>query len=63
MLLGLDGALAKLERMYPRQAKAVELRYFAGLTLQETAHVLSTSAPTVMRDLRFAEAWLARELG
>jgi RNA polymerase sigma factor (sigma-70 family) len=63
MLLGLDGALAKLERMYPRQAKAVELRYFAGLTLQETAQVLSTSAPTVMRDLRFAEAWLARELG
>jgi DNA-directed RNA polymerase specialized sigma24 family protein len=63
MLLGLNGALAKLERTYPRQAKAVELRYFAGLTLQETAQVLSTSAPTVLRDLRFAEAWRARELG
>ena len=62
-LIGLDGALTKLERMHPRQAKAVELRYFAGLTLEEAARVLSTSAPTVMRDLRFAEAWLARELG
>ena len=62
-LLALDSALAKLERMHPRQAKAVELRYFGALTLQETAQALSTSAPTVMRDLRFAEAWLARELG
>ena len=61
-LLALDDALAKLERRHPRQAKAVELRYFAGLTLEEAASVLETSAPTVMRDLRFAEAWLAREL-
>lgn len=62
-LLALDDALHKLEKLHPRQAKAVELRYFAGLTLEETAEVLTTSAPTVMRDLRFAEAWLARELG
>ena len=46
----------------PRQAKAVELRFFGGLTLEETAEVLGTSAPTAMRDLRFAQAWLAREL-
>jgi RNA polymerase sigma factor (TIGR02999 family) len=61
-LLALDDALARLEQIHPRQAKAVELRYFAGLTLEEAAGVLSTSAPTVLRDLRFAQAWLAREL-
>lgn len=62
-LLALDDALHKFEKTHPRQAKAVELRYFAGLTLEEAADVLATSAPTVLRDLRFAEAWLARELG
>lgn len=62
-LLALDDALQKFEKLHPRQAKAVELRYFAGLTLEEAADVLATSAPTVLRDLRFAEAWLARELG
>lgn len=62
-LLALDDALSKLEQLHPRQAKAVELRYFAGLTLEEAAEVLASSAPTVMRDVRFAEAWLARELG
>ena len=46
----------------PRQAKAVELRFFGGLALEETAEVLGTSAPMAMRDLRFAQAWLAREL-
>jgi len=61
-LLALDDALARLEQVHPRQAKAVELRYFAGLTLEEAAAVLATSAPTVLRDLRFAQAWLAREL-
>ena len=62
-ILALDEALQKLEKLHPRQAKAVELRYFAGLTLDEASEVLSTSAPTVLRDLRFAQAWLARELG
>ena len=62
-LLALDEALHKLEQVHPRQAKAIELRYFAELTLEEAARVLATSAPTVMRDLRFAQAWLARELG
>ncbi len=62
MLLALDDALTKLESLYPRPAKAVELRYFAGLTLDEAAVVLDVSPPTVMRDVRFAEAWLAKEL-
>ena len=61
-LLALESALVKFEANHPRQAKAVELRYFAGLTLEDAATVLGTSAPTVMRDLRFAEAWLARQL-
>jgi RNA polymerase sigma factor (TIGR02999 family) len=61
-LLALNDALGRLEQLSPRQAKAVELRYFGGLTLEEAAQVLGTSAPTVMRDLRFAQAWLAREL-
>lgn len=62
ILLALDAALTRLESEHPRQAKALELRYFVGFTLGEAAEVLQTSAPTVMRDLRFAEAWLAREL-
>lgn len=62
-ILELDAALSRLEAISPRQAKAVELRFFGGLTLEETAEVLETSAPTAMRDLRFAQAWLARELG
>ena len=60
--LELDAVLSRLEALNPRQAKAVELRFFGGLTLEETAEVLGTSAPTAMRDLRFAQAWLAREL-
>lgn len=62
-LLALDAALTRLERDHPRAAKAVELRYFGGLTLEEAAGVLGVSPPTVLRDLRFAQAWLARELG
>jgi len=61
-VLELDDALSRLEAISPRQAKAVELRFFGGLALEETAEVLGTSAPTAMRDLRFAQAWLAREL-
>lgn len=61
-LLCLDESLARLGELHPRHAKAIELRYFAGLTLEEAAQVLDTSAPTVMRDLRFAQAWLARDL-
>lgn len=61
-LLSLDEALTRFGELHPRHAKAIELRYFAGLTLEEAAQVLGTSAPTVMRDLRFAQAWLARDL-
>lgn len=60
-LLELDDALSRLEASYPRQSRAVELHYFGGLTLEEAGAVLGVSPPTVMRDLRFAEAWLARE--
>lgn len=62
-LLALDESLTRLGELHPRHAKAIELRYFTGLTLEEAAQVLGTSAPTVMRDLRFAQAWLARDLG
>lgn len=62
ILLALDAALARLEALHPRQAKALELRYYVGFTLGEAAEVLQISPPTVMRDLRFAEAWLAQEL-
>jgi RNA polymerase sigma factor (TIGR02999 family) len=61
-LLSLNAALAKLEVEFPRHAKAVELRYFGGLTLEEVGEALGISAPTAMRDLRFAQAWLARVL-
>jgi RNA polymerase sigma factor (TIGR02999 family) len=61
-LLALDDALAKLEAEFPRQARAVELRYFGGLTLEEVGETLDISAPTAMRDLRFAQAWLAKAL-
>jgi RNA polymerase sigma factor (TIGR02999 family) len=59
-VIELDDALKRLEADYPRQSKAVELHYFGGLTLEETGGVLGVSAPTVMRDLRFAQAWMAR---
>lgn len=62
-LLDLDDALHRLEADHPRKGKAVELRFFGGLTLEETASVLSISPPTVMRDVRFAVAWLARAWG
>jgi DNA-directed RNA polymerase specialized sigma24 family protein len=48
--------------MDPRRAQVVELRYFGGLTVEETAHVLKISPQSVMRDWKLARAWLAREL-
>ena len=62
-LLDLDDAIRRLSMNHPRQGEAVELRYFGGLTLEEAGEVLDVSPPTVMRDVRFAEAWLAREWG
>jgi RNA polymerase sigma factor (TIGR02999 family) len=61
-VLALDEALSRLEALDPRQAKVVELRFFAGLSEDETAAVLDCSPATVTRDWRTARAWLFREL-
>jgi RNA polymerase sigma-70 factor (ECF subfamily) len=58
----LDRALNRLTQLDPRQAQVVELRYFGGLTVEETADVLGVSAKTVKRDWSIARAWLRREL-
>lgn len=62
-LADLDEALTRLEAIDPRQAQIVEHRYFGGLTLEETAEVVGVSLATVKRELRFAHAWLAAQLG
>ena len=61
-LVALDDALGALSKVDQRKTKVVELRYFAGLTVEETADVLSVSAVTVMRDWKLAKMWLLREL-
>ena len=61
-LLALDAALARLAEQDPLKAKLVELRYFAGLTGEETAAVLGMSARTVDRHWVYARAWLRREM-
>ena len=61
-LLDLQRVLEKLEAEDPRKVRAVELLYFAGLTFEEAGQVLSVSTRTVVRDWRFAKAWLWREL-
>jgi RNA polymerase sigma factor (TIGR02999 family) len=61
-LLALDDALQSLARMDERKSRIVELRYFGGLTVEETAEVLGISDKTVMRDWNLAKAWLYREL-
>jgi len=58
----LDQALVDLSKMSERQAQVVELRYFAGLTIEETAQALGVSPVTVKRDWTMARAWLYREL-
>ncbi|MGE0556216.1 MAG: sigma-70 family RNA polymerase sigma factor [Gemmatimonadales bacterium] len=62
-LVELDEALERLATIDERKAKVVELHYFGGLTYDEAAEVLGISPATVDRDLRFAKAWLYRELG
>jgi RNA polymerase sigma-70 factor (ECF subfamily) len=62
-LLELDEALTELERLSPRQARVVELRYFAGLTVPEAAHALGVTPRTVDRDWATARAWLRIRLG
>jgi RNA polymerase sigma factor (TIGR02999 family) len=61
-VLALDAALDKLGRIDARQSRLVELRYFAGLTVEETATVLDVAPITVKRDWALARAWLFREL-
>jgi len=62
-LIALDDALDALARFDPRKAKVVEMRFFAGLSADETAAVLKVSPQTVLRDWKLARAWLRRELG
>lgn len=61
-ILSLEDALVRLDALAPRQARVVELRYFAGLDVEETAKALGLSAATVKRDWTFARAYLLREL-
>jgi RNA polymerase sigma-70 factor (ECF subfamily) len=61
-LVRLDDALGALARFDPRKAQVIELRFFGGLSVEETAEVLNISAITVMRDWSTARAWLYREL-
>lgn len=61
-LIALDEALDRLAAVDPRKARVVELRFFAGLSVEETASVLNVSQDTVMRDWRLARAWLLAEL-
>jgi RNA polymerase sigma-70 factor, ECF subfamily len=61
-LMLLDDALTKLSGVDPRKCEVLEMRYFGGLSVQETAEALGISVATVGRDLRMAEAWLRREL-
>ena len=62
-LLAVDAALQMLALEDARKARVVELRFFGGLSIEETARVLEVSDSTVERDWKFARAWLAREIG
>jgi RNA polymerase sigma factor (TIGR02999 family) len=61
-LIALDDALNALAKVDERKARVLELRYFGGLSVEETAQALGTSVATVGREARFAEVWLRREL-
>jgi RNA polymerase sigma-70 factor (ECF subfamily) len=61
-LAALDDAMNALARLDPRKVQVVEMRFFGGLSVEETAEVLKVSAVTVMRDWSTAKAWLYREL-
>ncbi len=62
-LMELEEALQKLEKLDPQQGKIVELRFFSGLSIEDTANVLGISPATVKRDWAAARAWLFREIG
>jgi RNA polymerase sigma factor (TIGR02999 family) len=61
-LVALDDALLALEAIHPRKSQVVELRYFGGLSIEETGEALHISPDTVKRDWQFAKLWLLREL-
>jgi RNA polymerase sigma factor (TIGR02999 family) len=61
-LVALDDALNALAQLDPRKAKVIELRFFGGLSVEETAEVLKISEPSVLRDWKLARAWLQREM-
>jgi RNA polymerase sigma factor (TIGR02999 family) len=61
-LVAIDDALTALAHFDPRKAQVVEMRFFGGLSVEETAHALQVSVDTVMRDWKLAKAWLLREL-
>ena len=61
-LLALDEALRSLAELDPQKAKIVELRYFGGLSIEETAEVMGVSVPTINRQWRTAKAWLYGQL-
>jgi RNA polymerase sigma factor (TIGR02999 family) len=61
-LVALDDALLALEAVHPRKSQVVELRFFGGLSIEETGEALQVSPDTVKRDWRFAKLWLLREL-
>ena len=62
-LVALDGALNALARLDPRKVQIIEMRFFGGLSVEETAEVLKVSPATVRRDWSIAKLWLYRELG
>jgi RNA polymerase sigma factor (TIGR02999 family) len=62
-LLAIDDALDRLALVDPRKVRVIELRFFGGLSVEETASVLNISAQSVMRDWRLARSWLMREMG
>ena len=61
-ILALDDALTALSEIDPRKSRVVELRFFGGLTMDETAEILNVSPDTVLRDWKMAKVWLVREL-
>ena len=61
-VIALDRALDKLTKLDPQQSRIVELKFFAGLSIEETAEVLRVSPATVKRDWVMAKAWLFREM-
>lgn len=61
-LIALDDALTQLSELDPQQSRIVELRFFAGMTVEQTAAVLSISQATVKRDWSMARAWLSRQI-